>query len=327
MKPDKVSVDISKETLLELYYCMLLSRRCEERLAILYKQGKVLGGIFSGIGQEAVTVGTAFDLKEGDAVFPLHRDIGVCLTRGVEPKVLMAQILGRALGLSHGKTDYLHGGDPALGIYGSTSMIASSFPVAVGVALAFKYRLTNNVAVAYIGDGGTSRGDFHEALNFAGVQLLPIIFIIENNMYAYSTPLERQMAVEDVADRAAGYGMPGHVVSGNDIIAVRHVMAQAVQRARDWLGPSLIECKTYRWHGHSEHDEASYRETEEYLEWKSRDPLPRFEVYLKEKSILTEEIMSQYGEQVEAEVSEAIEAAQKGECPSTDELKKNLFAE
>jgi pyruvate dehydrogenase E1 component alpha subunit len=306
---------------------MLLSRAFEERLAVLYRQGKVLGGIFSGIGQEGVTVGTTFDLEPGDVVFPLHRDMGVYLTRGVSPKALMAQIFGKSGGLSRGKADYLHSGDPALGVYGSTSMLASSYPVAVGAALAFKLKLTNNVAVAYLGEGGTSRGDFHEALNFAAVQRLPVVFVVENNLYAYSTPVGRQMAVEDVADRAAAYGIPGHTCGGNDLIEVRHVTAEAVRRARDWLGPTLIECKTYRWHGHSEHDDASYRESEEYLEWKSRDPIPRFETYLRERKALDDEIAGRYREQARREVEEALKFAEESPYPGPHEAMENLYAE
>lgn len=321
----KSQLDVSAGTLLDVYYAMLLSRAFEERLAILYRQGKVLGGIFSGIGQEAVTVGTSFDLLSGDAVFPLHRDIGVCLARGLEPKRLMAQILAKADGLSRGKVDYLHGGDPDLRIFGSTSMIASSLPVAAGAALAFKLQLTNHVAVAFIGEGGTSRGDFHEALNFAAVQRLPIIFIVENNLFAYSTPQSTQMAIEEISDRAAGYGMPGRTVSGNDVIAVRQVMAEAVQRARDWLGPTLIECKTYRWHGHSEHDEASYRASEEFLEWKSRDPIPRFESYLREREALTEDISERYRSEIAAEVEDAHKFAEASPYPEPHEALENLY--
>jgi len=325
--PNAAKPDTSASTLLEVHYLMLLSRAFEERLAILYRQGKVLGGIFSGIGQEATTVGSTFDLEAGDAVFPLHRDIGVCLARGIAPKVLMAQIFAKATGLSRGKVDYLHSGDPDLGVYGSTSMLGSSLPIAAGAALAFKLKRSNNVAVAYIGDGGTSRGDVHEALNFAGVQRLPVIFIVENNRFAYSTPLEKQMAVEDVADRAAGYGFPARVVSGNDLMAVRQVMGEAVRRARDWLGPTLIECKTYRWHGHSEHDEAGYRDSDEYLEWKSRDPIPRFQTYLRERGVLTDEIMEQHQTETAAEIEAAWQFADESPFPESHEALENLYGD
>lgn len=323
----RIRMDFSPNTLLDLYYLMLLSRTFEERLAILYRQGKALGGIFSGIGQEAVTVGTTFDLEAEDVVFPLHRDVGVCLARGLSPARLLAQIQGKADGPSGGKADYLHSGDPSLGIYGSTSMLASSLPIACGAALAFKLKLTNNVAVAYIGEGGTSRGDFHEALNFAGVQRLPVIFVVENNLYAYSTPFEKQTAAPDIASRGAVYGMPGRVCAGNDVIEVRQVMAEAVERARDWLGPTLIECKTYRWHGHSEHDEAAYRESEEFLEWKSRDPLPRVEAYLRERDILKDDIAEDFHTRTQAEIEEAVKFSDASPYPEPEEAMKNLFVE
>jgi TPP-dependent pyruvate/acetoin dehydrogenase alpha subunit len=319
--------DNSPSTLLELYYLMLLSRQFEERLAILYRQGKVLGGIFSGIGQEATAVCAAFDLDQGDSIFPLHRDIGACLARGIEPKLMMAQIFGKATGLSAGKVDYVHSGDPECGVYGSTSMLASSLPIAAGAALAYKLQRTNHVAVAYIGEGGTSRGDFHEALNFAAVQRLPVIFVVENNRFAYSTPLSEQMAIEDIATRGAAYGMPGHVCNGNDVLAVRQVMCEAIQRARDWLGPTLIECKTYRWHGHSEHDEAAYRDTEEFLEWKSRDPIPQFELYLRERQVLTDQIAAEYRETVTREIEEAWQFADQSPYPQPYEALENLYAE
>ena len=325
MSTQRPKPDNTPATLLDIYYTLLLSRAFEERLAILYRQGKVLGGIFSGIGQEATGVGTSFDLEEGDAVFPLHRDISVCIARGVEPKVLMAQIFGKVTGHSRGKSDYLHGGDPDLGVYGSTSMLASSLPVACGAALSFKYRLTNNVAVAYIGEGGSSRGDFHEALNFAAVQRLPVVFVVENNRFAYSTPAEKQTAAENVADRAAGYGMPGRTVPGNDLIAVRQAAAEAVQRARDWLGPTLLECKTYRWHGHSEHDDAAYRDSEEFLEWKSRDPIPLFEGFLRERQILPEDTQAEYRKAVEEEIEQAWRFADESPYPEPHEALEDVY--
>jgi len=326
MNRTEPQIDSSPETLLEIYYTMLLSRRIEERLAVLYKQGKLLGGVFSGIGQEAICVGTAFDLNPDDFVMPVHRDVGVCLARGVSPRRLLAQIMGKATGFSRGKSDYLHGGEPELGVYGSTSMVASGFPVAAGAALAFKLQLSNRVAVTYCGEGATSRGDFHEALNFAGVQRLPAIFIVENNLYAYSTPVGEQYAIENVGDRGPGYGMPGRVVSGNDLLAVRQTMAEAVLRARQWLGPTLIECKTYRWHGHSEHDSASYRQSEEYLEWKSRDPIPRFEVYLREKGALNDELAQRTLAEAEAEAQDAEQFALNSPDPAPEEADKEVFS-
>src|ERR1700730_18512712 len=205
---------------LQLYYWMKLIRAFEERVSRLHRQNKILGGVYSGAGQEAIVTGTCAPLQEGDFVAPLHRDLGVFLMRGVETGRLMAQWMGKETGLSRGKDSFLHGGDLEHGIFGSTSMLGSSLPVAVGAALKFQIKKEPHVAVAFFGEGAASRGDVHEAMNFAGVRKLPVIFVCENNRYAYSTPLEKQMAIEDVASRAEAYGFKGHVASGHDRISV-----------------------------------------------------------------------------------------------------------
>src|SRR5207253_6548715 len=194
---------------LQLYYWMKLIRGFEDRVSRLHRQNKILGGVYSGAGQEAIVTGVCAPLQEGDLVAPLHRDLGVFLLRGVDPGKLMAQLMGKETGLSRGKDSGLHGGDLEHGIYGSTSMLGSSLPVAVGAALKFRMKREKNIAVAFFGEGAASRGDVHEAMNFAGVHKLPVLFVCENNRFAYSTPLEKQMAIEDVAARAQGYGFPG----------------------------------------------------------------------------------------------------------------------
>ncbi|MGH9391683.1 MAG: thiamine pyrophosphate-dependent dehydrogenase E1 component subunit alpha, partial [Vicinamibacteria bacterium] len=283
---------------IEIYYFMKLTREFEERIAKLHRQGKIAGGVYSGIGQEAICVGTVYSLKPGDFLAPLHRDLGVFLVRGIDPKKLMAQIMGKKTGLSKGKDSFLHAGDLSIGLFGATSMLASTLPVATGAALKFKIKKEPHIAVGYFGEGASSRGDFHEALNFAGVQKLPIVYVCENNQYAYSTPLNLQMAIEDVADRAAAYGFKGIVCSGNDYHAVEDAMERAVKRARGGDGPTLIECKTYRYHGHSEHDMATYRKDEELIEWESRDPLLRWEIFLEKKGYQLKKIKSEIEERV-----------------------------
>ncbi|HXM89471.1 MAG TPA: thiamine pyrophosphate-dependent dehydrogenase E1 component subunit alpha, partial [Candidatus Acidoferrum sp.] len=185
---------------LQLYYWMKLIRAFEERVSRLHRQNKILGGVYSGAGQEAIVTGICAPLHDGDFVAPLHRDMGVFIMRGVDAGRLMAQLMGKETGLSRGKDSFLHGGDLEHGVFGSTSMLGSSLPVAVGAALKFKMKKNPNVAVAFFGEGAASRGDVHEAMNFAGVRKLPVVFVCENNRYAYSTPLEKQMAIEDVAD-------------------------------------------------------------------------------------------------------------------------------
>src|ERR1700719_937606 len=268
---------------LQLYYWMKLIRGFEDRVSRLHRQNKILGGVYYGAGQEAIVTGTCAPLQEGDFVAPLHRDLGVFLMRGVEPGRLMAELMGKETGLSRGKDSFLHGGDLEHGIFGSTSMLGSSLPVAVGAALKFKLKKDKNIAVAFFGEGAASRGDVHEAMNFAGVHKLPVMFVCENNRFAYSTPLEKQMAIEDVADRAEAYGFPGHVVSGNDLLAVVAVAERLAERMRRGSGPELVECKTYRYRGHSEHDPALYRDKNELIEWQARDPIPQYEFFLEKK--------------------------------------------
>src|SRR6202171_6774252 len=217
---------------LQLYYWMKLIRGFEERVSRLHRQNKILGGVYSGAGQEAIVTGICAPVQEGDLVAPLHRDLGVFLMRGVDPGRLMAQLMGKEDGLSRGKDSLLHGGDLEHGVFGSTSMLGSSLPVAVGAALKYKIKKENHIAVSFFGEGAASRGDVHEAMNFAGVHKLAVVFVCENNGYAISVPQSHQMAIKNVADRAAGYGFPGVVVDGNDVLACYEVARQAVERAR-----------------------------------------------------------------------------------------------
>ncbi|HSQ15497.1 MAG TPA: thiamine pyrophosphate-dependent dehydrogenase E1 component subunit alpha, partial [Candidatus Binatia bacterium] len=216
----------------ELYRWLRLIREFEGRISALDKQGKLMGGVYSGKGQEAVTVGFCHDLRWDDWIFPLHRDLGAYLVKGADPKRLMAQIFGKRDGFAKGKDSYLHGGDLPNGIFGATSCLGATLPVAAGMAYKFKIRKEDRVAIAFFGEGASSRGDVHEAMNFAGVHKLPVVFVCENNFYAYSTPNELQFAVDNVADRAVGYGFKGEVVNGNDLHAVMKTAGKAIDRAR-----------------------------------------------------------------------------------------------
>jgi TPP-dependent pyruvate/acetoin dehydrogenase alpha subunit len=317
---------LDKDDLLQMLYYLKLVRAFEERLSILHRQGKVLGGIFSGIGQEAIVVGTCYGLRREDYICPLHRDLGAFLVKGVEPKHLMAQIFGKRDGLSRGKDSYLHSGVPELGIFGNTSMLGANLPVACGLAYGFKLRRQDRVVLGYFGEGAASVGDTHEAMNFAGIHKLPVVFVCENNFYAYSVPVEKQMAIADVADRAAAYGFPGTTSYGNDLLAVFHATRQAIERARRGEGPTLIEFKTYRWHGHSEHDKAFYRSEEELLEWKSRDPIPQFETYLREKQVVNAENLGEITRRVQREIEEAVQFAEENPYPEPESALEDLYA-
>ena len=311
---------------LQLYYWMKLIRAFEDRVSRLHRQNKIVGGVYSGAGQEAIVTGICAPLQDGDFVAPLHRDMGVFIMRGVDPGRLMAQLMGKEMGLSRGKDSFLHGGDLEHGVFGSSSMLGSSLPVAVGAALKFKMKHDKNIAVAFFGEGASSRGDVHEAMNFAGVHKLPVLFVCENNRYAYSTPLEKQMAIEDVADRAPAYGFKGHVCSGNDLLAVLDVTERVVEKMRAGDGPSLIECKTYRYRGHSEHDAALYRDKEELIEWESRDPIPRFEFYLEKKGHDIKRIREQIDEKTQQTVQQAVEYAEQSPLPDPKEALEDLYA-
>jgi pyruvate dehydrogenase E1 component alpha subunit len=311
---------------LQLYYWMKLIRAFEERVSRLHRQNKIFGGVYSGAGQEAIVAGICAPLNDGDIVFPLHRDLGVFLVRGADPGRLMAQLMGKETGFSRGKDSFLHGGDLEHGIFGSTSMLGSSLPIAVGAALKFRIKREKHVAVAFFGEGASSRGDVHEAMNFAGVHKLPVLFVCENNRYAYSTPLEKQMAIEDVADRAEAYGFRGHVVSGNDLLAVLDVAERVIARIRNGEGPALIECKTYRYRGHSEHDAALYRDQEELIEWQSRDPIPRYELFLEKKGHDVRRIREQVDERTRNVVQAAVEYAERSPFPKPEEAMEDLLA-
>ena len=314
------------EKLLETLYYLKLVRAFEERLSRWARQGKVLGGIFSGIGQEAIVVGACYGLRREDFICPLHRDLGAFLVKGVPPGRLMAQITGKRDGLSKGKDSYLHSGDNALGIFGNTSMLGANLPVAAGIAYTFLLEEADHVVVAFFGEGASSTGDFHEGLNFAGIHRLPIVFVCENNLYAYSVPVEKQMAVADVADRAAAYGFPGVVCNGNDLLAVHDAVGRAVARSRAGEGPTLVECKTYRWHGHSEHDKAFYRTEEELLQWKSRDPIPVFTRYLQDKKVLTDQTLAGIEQRIAKEIEEAEAFAEQSPFPEGPEALEDLYA-
>jgi pyruvate dehydrogenase E1 component alpha subunit len=310
----------------ELYYVMVLVREFEERVSVLDKQGRLSGGVYSGRGQEAATVGVCQGLRADDWVFPLHRDLGAFLAKGADPNRLMAQIFGRRDGFSKGKDSYLHGGDFSHCIFGATSMLGSTLPVATGMAYGFRLRNEDRVAVAFFGEGASSRGDVHEAMNFAGVHRLPVIYVCENNFYAYSTPNELQFAVENVADRAAGYGLRGEVASGNDLHAVMKAMRKAVDRARRGEGGTFLELKTYRYHGHSEHDRAAYRTEEELLTWESRDPIELWELYLDKRKNDVAALRAETVARARKVVEDAVAFAEASPLPEGPEAMDDLYA-
>lgn len=291
----------------ELLRAMLLMRALEARALTLYRQGRVPGSFYDGFGQEAVSVGAAFAMGPRDRLCPLHRDLGAHLVRGVEPARILAQYMGRASGVTGGRDGNVHFGDPAVGVMGMVSMLPDMMCVATGMAMAFKLRGEQRVALTWFGDGATSRGDFHEAMNWAGVQRLPVVFVLENNQYAYSTPLEKQFAVDPV-QRARVYGFPGVTVDGNDAEAVFEAVRSARERALAGEGPTLVEAVTMRMHGHAAHDDMRYVPPELLATWAERDPIERQERRVAALGVDVEALRAEVGAEVEAAAAEALAA-------------------
>ena len=266
---------LTREDRANLYRYMVMMRGSEERALTLYKQGKVPGSFYDGRGQEAISVGAAFVLAPGDRTCILHRDLGAHLVRGVTPDRYLANYMGRSGGVTGGKEGNMHFGDRRLGSVGMVSMLPDMALVATGMALAFKLRGESRVAMTFFGEGSTANGQWHEAMNFAGIHRLPVVFILENNRFAYSTPNELEFAVDPV-ERAHTYGFPGVNVDGNDVEAVFAASRDAAERARRGGGATLIECQTMRMHGHGAHDDMRYVPNEMFEEWQRRDPIDRY---------------------------------------------------
>ena len=321
-------MDLTNDKLLDLYYWMRLTRALDDRLMLLYNQGKILGVVFPQRGHEAISVAAAYALGPEDVMAPMHRDLGSFLVRGMHPGRIMAQHFGRVTGPSRGRDGNMHGlGDMSLGIVGFVSMLPSSLPVTVGVGLSFWLREEARVAMTIFGDGGTSTGKWHESMNFAGVFKLPVVLICQNNQYAYSTPLSGQFAIQDIADRARGYGFPGVVVDGNDVLAVYEVVREAVERARRGDGPTLIECKTMRMLGHAAHDDARYVPRELLDEWEKKDPIQRYEKVLEDQDLLTPETREQIEARVTADLEDAQTFAMQSPMPDPNDLEMGVYHE
>jgi TPP-dependent pyruvate/acetoin dehydrogenase alpha subunit len=263
------------------------NRMVEERLALLYRTGQVVGGLYRSLGQEAVSVGTAYALEPRDWVGPLIRNLGTMLVRGVRPREAFTQYLARATSPTGGRDGNTHFGDLERRLIAPISHLGAVIPVMAGIALAARMKGERSVAMTYIGDGGTSTGDFHEGINMAAVFHVPLVLVVENNGYAYSTPVGRQTLVEDLVVKADAYGVPGEIVDGNDVLAVYDAAKRAVDAARAGEGPQLLEMKTFRMRGHAEHDDAKYVPPELFEEWRAKDPLLAYDRVLEREGILT----------------------------------------
>jgi pyruvate dehydrogenase E1 component alpha subunit/2-oxoisovalerate dehydrogenase E1 component alpha subunit len=317
---------LGPEQMLELYRYLKMTRLVEERLVNLYRQTKVVGGVFRSLGQEATAVGTAYALEPRDFITPLIRDLGAVLVKGIRPREIFAQYMAKAWGPSGGRDLNIHFGDMSKGFIGPISHLGDMIPVMTGVLLGARMRQQEIVAVAYIGDGGMSTGAFHEGLNFAAVQRLPLIVVAEYNHYAYSTPTSKQTAVKDLAEKAAGYGIPGHIVDGNDIVACYEVTKKAAEYARGGGGAVLIEAKTYRRKGHAEHDDQRYIPEGE-IEWweKNNDPVDRYERYLTERNVATGERLEAITAGVLREIDEDVAWAESSPMPEPEQAAYRVY--
>ena len=322
-----MATTLKKEDLLQLYRWMLLSRVTEERMTEYHKHSPLPELPHAGIGQEAISAGTVFGLRREDQILPSLRTRGAFIFKGISSRTMMAGAFAKVTGAARGKNTSHHMGDAAAGVVAGSGVVANHLPVAVGIALASKLQKKDYVAVPYFGDGGANRGDVHESMNMAAAMKLPVIFICENNGYAISTPFAYHSAVPDLASRAAGYGMPGVVVDGNDVLAVHEAAQAAYDRARKGEGPTFIECKTYRWKNHSERDPRDMRPPSEVAEWKAKCPILRFEKYLLEIGTADKAVLDGIRKEVVAEVDDAVAFAESSPLPPAGEAALHVYCE
>lgn len=323
---DSRSEGLDPELLRRLYAYMLKCRMVEERIRVLYRQGRFAGNYFAAVGQEATEVGATIDLQPEDTVAPSHRNFVTNIMKGTPLNLMFAHIYGRKTGPDQGHSAPAHCGYAPLNVITPASTIAAQLSMGAGVAMAYKMQRKPNVVVALTGEGATSLGLWHESVNLAGVHKLPIIFVVENNGYAESVPLSLQSAIEELSIKAAGYGIPGTTVDGNDVVAVYTAMREAIQRARSGEGATLLECKTYRWYGHSEIDPAKYRDPAEVEYWKSRDPIPAMERYLRSKQIWSDQWKEELTAGIKREIDEAIAFAESSPRPQPDEALDHVYS-
>jgi pyruvate dehydrogenase E1 component alpha subunit len=311
--------------MVELYEGMLKIRRFEERVSELFSNGLIPGFVHLYIGQEAVAVGVCANLVKDDYLTSTHRGHGHCIAKGADLKRMMAELFGKRTGYCKGKGGSMHIADYSSGILGANAIVGANIPIATGAAFAAKSRRTNLVSVAFFGDGASNTGAFHEGINIAAIWKLPVIFVCENNLYAISTHTSRSTPVNNIADRASSYGIPGVIVDGMDVIAVYEAAHIAVERARIGEGPTLMECKTYRFYGSFEGDPQHYRTKAETDEWKKKDPLS-FGERLVTMNILTKEGLERIGREVDLAVDEAVKYAQESPYPKPEEVMNDLLA-
>ncbi len=315
------------DKLIDMYTRMWRIRLFEEQAEYQSSQGKVLGALHTYIGEEAVGVGVCSHLETTDYVTSTHRGHGHCISKGADIQKMMAELFGRATGYCKGKGGSMHIADFSIGMLGANGIVAGGFGLATGAGLAAQVRGSGQVAVCFFGDGAANRGPFHENINIGAVWKLPVVYVCENNQYAQWTPQKDVTLVTDISSMATAYGIPGVQVDGMDVLAVHEAAGEAIARARRGEGPTLLECKTYRFHGHNFGDPQLYRTREEIAEWADqRDPIKRFATYIKEEGILTDEQDEAIQHQVSEDIQESVRFAEQSPYPSEDELYKDVYS-
>jgi pyruvate dehydrogenase E1 component alpha subunit/2-oxoisovalerate dehydrogenase E1 component alpha subunit len=323
-----MSFRLTREQHLELYYYMRLNRSLEERMVRLFRQNKIVGGLYSSLGQEATSVGTAYALEPQDWLAPMIRNIGALLVKGFRPRDIFTQHMARSTAPTMGKDGTSHFGDLKVRhTVSPISMLGDLIPVMTGVAMAGRYLGQKIVAMTWIGDGGTSTGAFHEGMNFAAVQRAALVCVVENNQWAYSTPVAKQVPVRDLAERARAYGIASSIVDGNDAVAVYQTAKEAVERCRSGRGPVLIEVKTMRMKGHAQHDPAEYVPKPMFEYWKARDPIVRYEKYLAGNGLWDERTKTQIDARIERELDEDQKFAEESPLPPPELAEKGVYCD
>ena len=322
-----MTADLTREKLVEMYRKMLEIRLFEEKVFELYGQNLVPGTIHLYAGEEAVAAGVCSALRMDDYIISTHRGHGHCIAKGADLNRTMAEILGKETGYCKGKGGSMHIADFSIGMLGATAVVGAGLPIAVGAGLSAKLRKTDQVTVCFFGEGASNQGTFHESLNMASTWKLPVIFVCENNLYAMGTRQSRVMNIENVADRAAAYGIQGVATDGNDVLAVYKATSEAVEKARRGEGPTLIECKTYRHKGHSRVDPAKYRPKEEVLDWLRRDPIKNLKEYLAREYSLTDDELQSIEKEAAIRIDEAVKFALESPYPKPEEALEDVYSQ
>lgn len=320
-------MNLTNYQIIEMYRTMKRIREFETKAMNLFGEGRIPGFVHLYMGEEAVATGVCSNLNDDDYITSTHRGHGHIVAKGGDLKYMMAELYGKATGYCKGKGGSMHIADATKGILGANGIVGAGHNIAVGAGLSVKYKGTGQVCICFFGDGSTNQGTFHESLNMASIWKLPVIFVCENNLYGISMHQSRHQAIQDVADRAVAYNIPGVVVDGNDIFAVYEAANEAINRARSGQGPTLIECKTYRHRGHFEGDPTIYRDPEEVREWLNKDPINRLLEYIIENNVSTEEEIQSINEEVNKEINEAIKFAEESPFPPLESAVEDIYTD